>query len=171
MVGTNTLSSGGITSTSNTLTIHANYDSTTIANDIGVIKLSAALTFSSTVGLVGLNVGNTDVVEATLVGWGRTSTNSAIPNRLQKLSTSTISHASCQQLWGSSVSVNQICAVIRSGEGACYGDSGGPLLQSSNNAELGLASFILGGGCAQGFPDVYTRVSSYIDWIVDATSA
>ena len=60
-------------------------------------------------------------------------------------------------------------------KGFCIGDAGGPLvIANGTNPEMdptiqvGIASW--GGGyndgCIfQGFPEVYTRVSSYVDWI------
>lgn len=48
---------------------------------------------------------------------------------------------------------------------ACHGDSGGPLQYKLNDTYYiaGIVSF--GVSCGSTFPDVYTRVSSYIDWI------
>lgn len=46
------------------------------------------------------------------------------------------------------------------------GDSGGPLIQSNGNraTQIGIVSFSI--PCAvQGYPDVFTKVSKYIDWI------
>ncbi|KAK9694688.1 Trypsin [Popillia japonica] len=169
--GSNQLNSGGITVASSRLTVHGSYNPNTIANDVAVIQLATALTYSSTIAAVSLNTADTGAVPAILAGWGRVSTNGAIPNNLQELSTNTITYLSCFLYWGSNISSNQICAVIRSGQGACNGDSGGPLLQASNNAQLGVTSFILAGGCAQGFPDVYARVSSYASWINNAISS
>ena len=41
------------------------------------------------------------------------------------------------------------------------GDSGGPLLAA--NRVIGITSFML--KCANGYPDGFTRVSAYLDWI------
>ncbi|KAI4469681.1 chymotrypsin-related [Holotrichia oblita] len=169
--GSNTLNSGGVTVPTSRLILHSNYDDDSIVNDIAVIQLSGALAYSNSIAQVTLNTGDTGAVAAILIGWGRLSTNGAIPNNLQELSTNTITHATCRLYWGSSVSSNQICAVLRSGQGACNGDSGGPLIQASTGAQLGITSFILSGGCAQGFPDVYARVSSYTSWISNAINS
>jgi secreted trypsin-like serine protease len=47
----------------------------------------------------------------------------------------------------------------------CSGDSGGGLITDIDNEIylIGLVSF--GGTCKQGLPDVFTKVSSYLDWI------
>lgn len=42
------------------------------------------------------------------------------------------------------------------------GDSGGPLVV--NGSQVGIVSF--GRPCAVGYPDVYTRVSSFTSWII-----
>lgn len=61
------------------------------------------------------------------------------------------------------MSVNQdvICTINRAGKGACIGDSGGPLV--ANNTLIGIVSWSV--ECAEGHPDVYTRVYSHRKWI------
>ncbi|XP_055605841.1 chymotrypsin-1-like [Uranotaenia lowii] len=60
---------------------------------------------------------------------------------------------------------SNICTEGRRGQGACRGDSGGPMIV--DNQLVGLASGVV--ECGVGFPDVYTRVASYLDWIVEKT--
>ncbi|KAJ0173664.1 hypothetical protein K1T71_010813 [Dendrolimus kikuchii] len=67
---------------------------------------------------------------------------------------------------------SQMCAGGQKGEDTCIGDSGGPLLYASHIAkrqrymQQGIVS--LGTkDCAIGFPTLYTRVTYYIDWILD----
>ncbi|KAI4469683.1 chymotrypsin-related [Holotrichia oblita] len=171
LAGTNTLNSGGQTRGSTRLILHGSYNPSTLANDIAVIRLGTGLAMGGNTAQVSLNTANTGAVAAILIGWGRTCTNCGIPNALQQLATNTITHAQCQSSWGGSVTTLQICAFIRSGAGACNGDSGGPLVQTSNRAQLGVVSFGRAGGCAIGFPDVYARVSSYINWITSAVNS
>lgn len=87
----------------------------------------------------------------------------SVPNNLQFLNSRTISYEDCK----SRVSPNplfesQVCAFTASGQGACHGDSGGPLV-NTRNVLVGLVSW--GIPCARGYPDVYTRVYTYLDWI------
>ncbi|KAI4469704.1 polyserase-related [Holotrichia oblita] len=169
VVGTNTLASGGSSLRSSRLLVHASYNPNTITNDVAVVQLASSISYSNSIAAVSLNTADVGAVSAILIGWGRTSTGGSIPNNLQQLSTNTITTASCQSVWGSSVSSSQICAYTRSGQGACNGDSGGPLVRASDLAQLGIVSY--GIACAQGFPDVYARVSSYNSWIQSAIAS
>ncbi|XP_071451586.1 serine protease persephone-like [Hetaerina americana] len=63
----------------------------------------------------------------------------------------------------------QVCAGDKNGKkDTCVGDSGGPLQFKSKESSslltvVGITSF--GSKCGQSLPGVYTRVSSYLDWI------
>lgn len=69
------------------------------------------------------------------------------------------------------ISDTQICAGGESGKDSCRGDSGGPLMtvntsRDNNWYAAGIVSF---GPTPCGFenwPGIYTRVSSYVNWIV-----
>ncbi|XP_067633043.1 serine protease 7-like [Eurosta solidaginis] len=66
------------------------------------------------------------------------------------------------------VADEQICAGDVFHEDSCSGDSGGPLMRLNSTSWVleGLVSF--GVSCGQeNRPGIYTRVRSYIDWIVD----
>lgn len=55
-----------------------------------------------------------------------------------------------------------LCVVKRRGIGVCTGDSGGPL--AINGVLVGVTSWGAS-GCQGGVPDVFARVSKYVDWI------
>ncbi|KAK9686164.1 Trypsin [Popillia japonica] len=168
LAGTNTLNSGGVTRGSSRLIVHSGYNENTLVNDVGVIRLMMALTMTNLIAQVPLNTQPTGAVPSILIGWGRTCTTCGIPNNLQHLNTQTLTHTACYNIWGNAVHESQICTLTYSGQGSCTGDSGGPLIQTSNNAQLGIVSFGHASGCAVGWPDVYVRVSYYINWIIDA---
>ncbi|KAI4469680.1 polyserase-related [Holotrichia oblita] len=168
VAGTNTLNSGGTIITINKFVIHNEYSNETLINDIAIIELSSSLVYSSTIAAVDLNTDDIGAITAILIGWGRLAADAEVPNNLQELTTLTMTYAACQEIWDTYATPERICAFIASGKGACEGDSGGPLIDSSNGKQIGITSFIYDDGCAVGYPDVYTRVSSYVDWINNA---
>lgn len=65
----------------------------------------------------------------------------------------------------------QVCVQGKENMDACQGDSGGPLMNDGSGSErytlLGLVSFGPRTCGVSNFPGVYTRVTSYIDWIMN----
>ena len=117
---------------------------------------------------------------ATAMGWGTTSPAIAdYPNLLYEVDLPIVDQTTCQQAYAGLVDLvedTQLCAGFADGgKDACQGDSGGPLVAKSaatgnKLVQVGVTSF--GNGCAQ--PDaygVYTRVSSYSQWITENTCA
>lgn len=69
----------------------------------------------------------------------------------------------CKEEFYKTLNPSEICAGDKSGT-TCGGDSGGPLSYLSGNKwELCGVVSRAGGDCNQ--PTVYTRVTSYLDWI------
>ncbi|CAO1413730.1 unnamed protein product [Diamesa tonsa] len=130
-------------------------------NDIAVCKLKTPFIYGKNIAPIELDttyVGGG--VNCTLTGWGQTSRSSdSFPRDLQSVTLTTITNDQC--LLRFDVQPKQICT-FEFGKGACDGDSGGPLY--CNGALAGVTSY----GyeiCAFGQPDVFTRVSKYVDWI------
>lgn len=110
-----------------------------------------------------------------VVGWGVTSEDaSATPDELQEVSLPIVANEECNAAFNAyswsyddPVTANMICAgPMEGGRDACYGDSGGPLMVFHNGAWrlAGIVSW--GEGCAEpGLFGVYTRVSSYLDFL------
>jgi len=90
------------------------------------------------------------------------------PNDLQRARLPVISNEECRSK-GMAVGPREICTLSRLGQGACGGDSGGPLTKGDGELLIGVVSY----GtriCALDTPDVYTRVSKYVAWIKKYTS-
>ncbi|MBD5000944.1 trypsin-like serine protease, partial [Xanthomonas citri pv. citri] len=51
--------------------------------------------------------------------------------------------------------------------GTCSGDSGGPMnyVDGGRTVTRGIVSFGSSTGCETGYPDGFTRVINYLDWI------
>ncbi|KAH9638099.1 hypothetical protein HF086_014960 [Spodoptera exigua] len=120
--------------------------------------------------------------EATLTGWGVVETNGRKTSpELQEAVVDIIDSDTCDRLLRPSCNRNwcgvredQLCAgKLEGGVDACQGDSGGPLQvripipitsEGLMHYVIGVTSF--GIGCAlPNLPGIYTRVSSYLDWI------
>lgn len=100
--------------------------------------------------------------QAVLSGWGSTYLNGALPNNLQFLNLMIIDNSECASShYPFDVFDSNICTFTQNGEGACHGDSGGPLVVQ--NILVGVVSW--GTPCAVGDPDVFTRISSFAEWI------
>ncbi|XP_065162218.1 transmembrane protease serine 9-like [Atheta coriaria] len=141
---------------------HEDYDGWDIKNDVAIIKLADPLTWSDSVQPVKLRQSDIIEEDVTLSGWGTTSYPGDIPDNLQFINLKTISVDDCSRLQPSHVGPTEVCTFTQKGEGACHGDSGGPLVDS-NGEQIGIVSW--GTPCAQGYPDVFTRVYSFLDWI------
>lgn len=157
-----------------TVSRHPGFDRSSLANDIALLRLRnpLPLDFLDTIPLFELE-GPIDGTPAFVTGWGAESTNGPTADLLK----------------GALVAVDESCGVwptlspewddqqylCASGfpEGFCSGDSGGPLVVESNGVVLlaGLVSFSSNAGCAvdPALPDVYTRVSTHVDWIESIT--
>lgn len=163
MVGTNTLNSGGTRYVLNNILNHPNYNADTDANDISILRTANAISGSSLVASIPISSGTVGSgVAVTLSGWGTTIYQGSTPNNLQFISLQTISNTDCAQRQSPNpIFTTSLCTFTQYGQGACHGDSGGPLV--ANGVLVGLVSW--GRPCAIGYPDVFTRVSSYVSWI------
>ena len=74
----------------------------------------------------------------------------------------------CRRMFRTMTS-GMICAGGRRGEDSCQSDSGGPLTVRSSSGQhvlIGVNSHGTSKGCgSEGYPGVYTRISTYRSWI------
>lgn len=165
LVGTNTLSQGGQTIIASSLAYHQSYDPTTLVNDIGIVKLSKPIQFNKNIQPISLGHTNPRNGEAVIVsGWGLTSVRGQAPNLLRKLSAEVLDLQRCSERLEAAnpISTSNICTVVPQGQGVCFGDNGAALIGLSGELN-GIVSW--GMPCALGFPNVYTNVAFYADWI------
>ena len=96
----------------------------------------------------------------------------------QKLAVPVISNQRCadkySELFERDVSADigraeHICAGGEEGRDSCRGDSGGPLIGRDGVDPYMLVGVVSSGTkyCGIGAPAVYTRVSNYIEWILE----
>ncbi|GAB0097788.1 CLIP domain-containing serine protease [Sergentomyia squamirostris] len=166
---------------------HSMYDSPKYANDIALIRLRRR-TNSSFISPLCLPTGPyTQVAQnagtrAIVAGWGSMTAASNTPSpMLQWVRLPIVDNEGCSGAYARFsansrtpiiVSEAQMCVQGRENMDACQGDSGGPLMSEGMPGNeryilLGLVSFGPRTCGVSNFPGVYTRISSYIDWILE----
>ncbi|XP_017861594.1 PREDICTED: serine protease 3-like [Drosophila arizonae] len=154
--------------------VHANWTVSTVANDIALVQLPLAVEFTDRVRAAELPRGSNgsyssyEQMTAYASGWGRYSDSAnSTSSTLRFVAMPVMPQARCKLYWGGSLSEKMICMSTSSGKSTCQGDSGGPLIykEDNNNYLIGITSFGLARDCEIGFPTIFTRVTSYLDWI------
>ncbi|XP_022529986.2 trypsin-3 [Astyanax mexicanus] len=150
---------------------HPSYSSSTLNNDIMLIKLQSAASINSYVRTVSLPSSCASAGTYCLVsGWGNTlSSGTSYPSTLRCLDIPILSTSSCQSSYPGQITSNMFCAgFLEGGKDSCQGDSGGPVV--CNNQLQGIVSW--GYGCAQrNKPGVYTKVCNYNSWITSTINS
>ena len=108
-----------------------------------------------------------------VAGWGTTSSGGSISAVLQSVKVDIFAHDFCTSAsgYGSSFDeASEFCAgKMEGGIDSCQGDSGGPLVCIDDHSQpilFGVVSW--GRGCAwNGYPGIYAKVASVVDWIED----
>lgn len=147
---------------------HPRYFPMIVWNDIALIELERPVALSDTVQLVKLPKQD-EVFEGKVIaaGFGLTNTTGkSLAEQLQFAPLQLIPQRECLAkfpflLFRKSV----VCAIGEQKESTCRGDSGGPLVDDKTKTLVGLTSFGSAEGCHLGFPQGYTRIASYVDWI------
>jgi secreted trypsin-like serine protease len=149
-------------------------------NDLALIKLVSPVNIEDSKlatipdGATEKSWGN-DGACAAVAGWGETE-EKKLSSVLKDVSVPVISAAECGRKYSGKYHVQaapHLCAGYTNGiKDSCQGDSGGPLITRAGPTGyllVGIVSFGDGCGVAER-PGVYTRVSSYRDWIFDTVA-
>lgn len=177
--------------------IHPEYnEGAEVNNDIAIIELVESINHPA---ITLLNATETtqlalDNSPATVIGWGNVvgygpyevSPGNSQPDQLRQVELTLLTNKQCKDklvqtykdldnrtLSTDDVGItdSMICAhFLGGGRGSCQGDSGGPLVVNTNQGwqQVGIVSY--GIGCADAnFPDIYTRVGQFTDWINSIT--
>ncbi|BFF92781.1 chymotrypsin-2 [Drosophila madeirensis] len=144
--------------------VHCNYNFPEYSNDIALLKLNDSIVFNEVTQPVALPTEPlANGTELLLTGWGSTVLWGDTPDVLQKASLTYVDYPTCQQIMGNDP-MNahcHVCTLTTGGQGACHGDSGGPL--TANGMLYGLVNW--GYPCALGYPDSHASVYFYLEWI------
>ena len=154
--------------------VHPQYNVETNENDIAILRLSR----STNLPPITLPTQSTFLPQGTesvtVAGWGTTSEGGELSDRLKAVTLSAVPQSECFPFYNNLQESLMFCARgdINGGEDSCQGDSGGPIFAARDNEwiQAGIVSF--GAGCARPqIPGVYTRVSTYADWIASFVPA
>ncbi|VEN51792.1 unnamed protein product [Callosobruchus maculatus] len=154
-------------------------------NDIALLRLAREVNYTAFVKPVCVPnsqpVQNKSFVskKLTVAGWGKTETSSESNIKL-KLNVPVKSNNECVNTYRQAnvaLRPSQMCAGGERGRDSCRGDSGGPLMSYEQNGgdqnwyAVGVVSFGPSPCGMENWPGVYTRVGSYMQWIVDKLRA
>ncbi|KAM7356939.1 brachyurin-like [Cochliomyia hominivorax] len=165
------------TSKSN-IVVHANWDPNTLSNDISLIKLPVAIEFNERVQPATLPKkvdGKYSSYEGDMAyasGWGKESDSStSVAQYLQYIEVPVMKQSTCKTYYLGMITDKMICISTKGNKSTCNGDSGGPLVYNEGkvNYVIGATSFGIALGCEKGWPGVFTRITSYLDWIEEVS--
>ncbi|XP_058802995.1 chymotrypsin-like elastase family member 1 [Phymastichus coffea] len=152
--------------------VHPNYRSNNgWPNDIAMLRLVTPIIFNNYVRPAVLPARNETLRHgqpAIVSGYGQLNDTSRLSPILYTTKVFIESNSNCQKFYGSQYPIQSTNVCTRHPNqitGFCRGDSGGPL--TVNGKVVGIVSYSIENGCAgrSRGPQVYTRVSEYINWI------
>ncbi|ETN61368.1 CLIP-domain serine protease subfamily B [Anopheles darlingi] len=162
--------------------VHSEYNSPIqFRHDIALIRLAQDVQYSHSIIPICLpireDVRNKIVSRYILTGWGTTE-QQTLSDILMQVSLNHVPVTECQQKMkenGLSIDLSeeyQFCAEGRELVDSCKGESGGPLASAMNLEGLRFVQYGIvstaGVSCGNlSVPGIYTRVSSYMNWIVE----
>ncbi|XP_050088575.1 venom protease-like [Anopheles aquasalis] len=170
---------------------HPSYDTFDGHSDLAILFLSETVQFNDAMKPICLPysepVRSKDFTDYNpfIAGWGRTAEIGFEATVLQELQIPILTNDECMQLYkkiGKLFTRKQfndavLCAgILEGGKDSCQGDSGGPLMlpyainKKFHYFQIGIVSY--GIGCARAnLPGAYTRVATFVDWIIKQVTA
>ncbi|XP_018407061.1 PREDICTED: trypsin-1-like [Cyphomyrmex costatus] len=158
--------------------VHEKYKGGVGPYDIAILKLKTPLKLNDNVRAIVLPQANSEPTGvAWLSGWGSISTTKVpkMPTKLQHVQMQYVDRKTCDKALSklmrtsrSGVHETNICTgPLNKQISACYGDSGGPLISYVGGKPVinGIVSWGINPCGTPGAPSVYTRVSSFNNWI------
>lgn len=156
--------------------VHPDYDGSAInhPHDVSLLRLTEPLPFVPVrlMAPADEQVLGAQGTPGLVIGFGAVEEGGGASAKLLETSVPLQPYDKCKQVYGTYLRPGMICAGLdEGGRDTCQGDSGGPLLVRDGNGDfvqLGIVSW--GAGCAvAGRYGVYTRITSYLDWIAERT--
>ncbi|XP_055604081.1 CLIP domain-containing serine protease B4-like [Uranotaenia lowii] len=155
--------------------VHPDYTTEDNHNDIALIKLERQVQFTEFISPVclplvkDLRTMREASKKFTVVGWGARERGAYGSQYKLAVDVPGVSVETCRKTYPAVIDT-EMCAGGDPGKDSCQGDSGGSLVLNDDGYwyQFGVVSYGLGCGI-EGVPGVYTRVTSYLDWIQKKT--
>lgn len=154
------------------MTIHPDYNETSVQNNIALLHLVSAPTLNSNIQVATLPArsdADSSYFAETVVaaGWGLSQDGSDPSQALREASLTILDVYTCSDYFGGTmeyVTESNLCTSGYRNVGTCKGDQGGPLVH--DGTQIGVVS--MGSDlCEMCLPSVYTNVGKFLDWIRD----
>ncbi|XP_073699757.1 granzyme G-like [Garra rufa] len=145
---------------------HPDFNNSTYQNDIMLLRLEKEVEQNEKVMRISIPTQDEDNKAdsaCSVAGWGKLSLNGKKSKRLMEADVKIMKNTECKNKWQYKFSASQMMCVYGHG-GSCEGDSGGPLV--CGDTAVGITSFGDPKVCnRRERPEVYTKISAYLDWI------
>ncbi|XP_063828628.1 brachyurin-like [Ostrinia nubilalis] len=174
VLGTNFIWSGGLRISTSSVFMHPQWTPSNLSNDIAVIYLPWAISFSNVIQPIALP-SSWDLHQtfegqwAVAAGFGKTTDSQVGPSaQINQVNLQVISEQACRNVYGANfVFPSTLCTSGLGFVGVCSGDSGGPLFVTRNGQRtlIGVSSFVASNNCQGGHPSAFARVTSFVNFI------
>lgn len=151
--------------------VPAQYSKKTHTADIAIMRLKTPLSLQDNYKTVCMPIPRRSYVGAlgTVTGYGSQSqTFRRAAPKLRQVTVPIWENRKCSVVYKKNLTESFLCAGYEEGgKDACQGDSGGPLMTDGPNERMMIVGVVSHGiGCGSpGYPGVYTRTTTYLDWI------
>ncbi|XP_055542185.1 proclotting enzyme-like [Wyeomyia smithii] len=151
---------------------HVDFDPVTYENDIAILKLFRPSLFNSYIWPICMPPLDDSWAgyRAIVVGWGTQFFGGPHSKVLMEVDLPIWSNKECQEVYINRIFETSLCAGnYEGGKDSCQGDSGGPLMVQLPNkrwVSVGIVSWGIRCGEAN-HPGIYTRVGSYVRWVIE----
>lgn len=153
--------------------MHPHYRKRNLVNDIALLELRVSVNYNEFQRPICLPLDAKDMAgkDGVIAGWGRESYGGRDRQTPKEANVPFVAQSECTTKYGAIILESNICAG-GDVEDACQGDSGGPLMSPvhvpNRVVQMGIVSTGIGCG-RKGHPGIYTRVTSYHDFVYNLT--
>ncbi|KAK3919487.1 Collagenase [Frankliniella fusca] len=161
------------------IVVHPGYRRGSPKDDIAAIRLPSPQKLNGFILPVRLPSRNSFTTtyadrSAWLSGWGVMSQLGTFRDATAVLgyaAETVLPNEKCAEKYSNVTTSSILCTTTGSFSSGCMGDSGAPLVVNEGGifVHIGILSFVSAAGCTEGHPAGYTRITSYLRWIQNAT--